>query len=126
MDLICEELHGLVTRGILVEVAHVKAHRTKKEKEKMTTFDRFVTKGNEKAGVLAKAGAMLDEGFMEEARTETVKQGREEVHVALQYAASFHLLVEQWKDCEELEPKPKEKWSFVDKRSEGMEHRTVW
>ena len=29
-----EELHKLVKRGILVEVEHVKAHRTKKGKEK--------------------------------------------------------------------------------------------
>ena len=28
-----EELHSLVERSILVEVEHVKAHRTKKEKE---------------------------------------------------------------------------------------------
>ena len=63
-----EELHELVKkRGILVEVAHVKAHRTKKEKEKMTQYERFVTEGNEKADELAKAGAFLDEGFMAEA-----------------------------------------------------------
>ena len=52
---------------------------------------------------------MMDEGFVAEARVETMKQEREEVHVALQYAASFHCLVEEWKFCEELEPKPKEK-----------------
>ena len=46
-----------------MEVALVKAHRTKKEKEKMTQFVFFVTEGNEKADELAKAGAMLDEGF---------------------------------------------------------------
>ena len=109
-----------------MEVAHVKALRTKKEKEKMTQFERFVTEDNERADELAKAGAMLDEGFMAEARTGTAKQEREEVYVALQYAASFHCLVEQWKDCEELKPKPKEEWSFVDKRSEGMKHRTEW
>ena len=57
---------------------------------------------------MAKAGSMLDEGFMAEVRA-TIKQGREEVYVALQYAASFHCLAEQWKDCEELKPKPKEK-----------------
>ena len=34
------------------------------------------------------------------------------------YAASFHCLVGQWKDCEELRPKPKEKWVFVEKKSE--------
>ena len=61
---IWQELHELVKkRGILVEVAHVKARRTKKEKEKMTHFERFVTEGNEKADELAKAGAMMDEGF---------------------------------------------------------------
>ena len=47
----------LVKRGILVEAAQVKAHRTKKEKEKMTKFERFATEGNEKADELAKAGA---------------------------------------------------------------------
>ena len=72
-----EELHELVKRGILVEVEHVKAHRTKKEKEKMTQLERFVTDGNGKADELAKAGAMLDEGLMAEARAETVKQERE-------------------------------------------------
>ena len=42
---------------------------------------------------------MLDEGFMAEARAET---------------------------SEELRPKPKEKWSFIDRKSERMEHRTEW
>ena len=71
---ILEESHELVKRGILVEVAHVRAHRTKKEKEKMTKFERFVTEGNEKADEMAKAGAMMDESFMAEARAETMKK----------------------------------------------------
>ena len=79
----------------------------------MTQFERFVTEGNEKADGLAKAGAMLDEGCMAEVKADSIKQGREEVYVALQYAAG-HCLAEPWKDCEELEPKPKEKWSFVE------------
>ena len=37
----------------------------------------------------------------------------------LQHAASFHCLVEEWKDCEELKPKPKEKWAFVNKKREA-------
>ena len=49
MDKNWEELLELAKSGILVEVEHVKAHRTKKEKEKMTHFERFVTEGNEKA-----------------------------------------------------------------------------
>ena len=36
----------------------------------------------------------------------------EKRYAALQYAASFHCLVEEWTDCEELKPKPKEKWGF--------------
>ena len=32
--------------------------------------------------------------------------------------------MQEWKECEELKPKPKETWSIVDKRSEGMKHRT--
>ena len=69
---------------------------------------------------------MLDEGFMAEARAETMQQEREEVYAALQYAASFHCLVVQWKDCEELKPKPKEKWIFVDKKSEEAKQVSVY
>ena len=75
--------------------------------EERKEFQRFATEGNEKADELANAGAMLDEEFMAEARAETVQQEREEIYAALQYAASFHCLVEEWKDCEELKPKPK-------------------
>ena len=58
---------------------------------------------------------MLDEGNVVEARAETTHQEREEVYVAPQYAVSFHCLVEQWKDGEELRSKPKEK-GFLSKR----------
>ena len=58
---------------------------------------------------------------MAEARAETMQQEREEVYAALQYAASFHCLVEQWKDCEELKPEPKEKWILVDKNGQQGE-----
>ena len=42
---------------------------------------------------------------------------------ALQHAASFRCLVEHWTDCEELQPKPKEKWISVDKNLEAKKHR---
>ena len=89
-----ESLRSTKAAAYCVEVEHVKAHRTKKYKKEMSHFERFV---NEKADELAKAGAMLDAGFMAEARAKTVQQEREEVCVALQYAASFHCLVEEWK-----------------------------
>ena len=88
-----EALRGLVERGILVEVKHVEAHSTNKEKKDMSHFEKFVSlKAIEKADELAKAGAMLDEGFMAEATAETMQQEREEVYAALQCAACFPLL----------------------------------
>ena len=39
---------------------------------------------------------------------------------------SFHCVVEERKDCEELKPKPKEKWVFVDLKNEVTKHRTEW
>ena len=59
---ILEELHLLMSKAIMVEVEHVKAHCTGKDKREMTHFQKFVIEGNEKADELAKAGAMLDEG----------------------------------------------------------------
>ena len=99
----------LAARDIVVEVQHVKAHRTKNDKKDMSHFEKFATEGKEKADELAKAGAMLDEGFMSEARAKTVQQEREEAYAALPFSASFHCLVDERKDCEELKPKPKEK-----------------
>ena len=60
-----------------MEVEHVKAHRTKKDKKDMSLFEKFVTDGNEKADELAQAGAILDKGFMAEMRATTVQQERE-------------------------------------------------
>ena len=53
------EVHKIHQEGILLEVEHVKAHRTKKEKQEMTLYEKFVTAGNERAGELAKEGAMF-------------------------------------------------------------------
>ena len=60
-----------------MDVEHVTAHRTKKDKKKMSQFEKFVAEGNEKADELAKEGAMLNEGFMAETRAKTVQQERE-------------------------------------------------
>ena len=110
----------------MVEVEHIKAHRTKKDKKEMSHFEKFVTEGNEKADELAKAGAMLDKGFMAEARAKTVQQEREELYAALQKTASFHCLVEEWKDCEEMKPKPKEKVECRGSEKDKSKHRTEW
>ena len=48
------------------------------------------------------------------------------MYASSQHAASFHCLVKEWKDCEELKPKQKETLIFVDTKSEGTKHRTEW
>ena len=45
---------------------------------------------------------------------------------AWQCAVSFHCLVEERKDCEELKSQPKEEWNFVDQTREETKHRTKW
>ena len=90
-------------------VEHVKAHRSKKEKQQKSFFEKFITEGHEKADEQAKDGAMMDGGLMAQVRTSAVQQAREEVYTALQYAANFHCLVEEWQDCEELKTQAKNK-----------------
>ena len=89
----------------------------------MSLFEKFITEGHEKAGELAKEGAMLDERQMAQARASTVQQEREEVYAVLQCAASFHCLVEERKDCEELKPQPKERDAFSWTREQWSQSR---
>ena len=79
----------------------------------MSLCEKFITEGNEKADEPAKGGAMFDGGERAQVGAVTIQQEREEVYAAVHYAASFHCLVEERKGCEELRPKPKEKWESV-------------
>ena len=108
-----------VIRGILVEVEHVKAHRTKKEKEEMTHVEMRQMTWQKQEQCWTK-DSWLKQG------QKTMQQEREEEFLALQYAATFCCLVEEWTDCEELRPEPKEKWVFMEKKSENTTHRTEW
>ena len=112
-------------RDITVEVEHVKAHRTKKAKKEMSHFEKFVTEGNGKADDLANAGAMLDERVYGGSERQCSRSEKRCTQLC-STAASFHCLVEEWTDCEELKPKPKEKLIFVDQKKEGTKHRTEW
>ena len=93
---IWEETHVLMSREILVEVEHVKAHRTKKDKKVMSHFEKFVTDGTEQADELAQAGAMLDEGFVAEARANTVQQ--EEREKCMQPCSTQPAFTAWWKN----------------------------
>ena len=115
---------GFIKKAYWSRSKHVKAHRSKKEKQQMSLFEQFITEGNEKANELANDGAMMDGGEMAKMRTSTVQQKREDVHAALQCAASFNCLVEEWQACKELWAKPKEKCTSVDRQVEAKNHRT--
>ena len=58
------------------QVGHVEAHRTEKERQQMSLFEKFITEGNEKADEQAKKGARLDGGFM--AQQEQARSSRKE------------------------------------------------
>ena len=49
-----EEVRRIRQEGVLQEVEHVKAHRSKKEVEEMKLFERFVTEGSERSDEFAK------------------------------------------------------------------------
>ena len=75
-----------------MEVEQVKAHRTNKGTKEMSQFEKFVVGGYEKADDLAKARAMLDEGFMAETTAKTVQQETEEVYAALRVRSQLSLV----------------------------------
>ena len=49
---------------MLLEVEHVKAHRSMKKKLETSLSERFVTEGNQRAEAMAKVEAILDGGAM--------------------------------------------------------------
>ena len=105
----CEELQLLTSKEILVEVEHVKAHRTEDDKKYMTHFEKFVTDGNEKAGV---SWQRQERCWMKDSwrRPEQKRFSRNEKRCTQPCSTqpAFHCMVEEWKDFEEVKPKPKE------------------
>ena len=72
-------MHRIHQESKFLEVRHVKSHRSKKEKQTLSLFERLVTEGNGRADELAKDGTMLDGGEMVQRRASTVQQKRVEV-----------------------------------------------
>ena len=101
---IWEELHKFRQQDMLIEVEHVKAHRTEKETQQLSLFEKFFTEGNEKADELAKEGAMLDGGVVAQARARTGPAGKRRSVCSFAVCSQFSLLVEVWTECQELEP----------------------
>ena len=115
--------------GTLVEVEHVKAHRTKKEIQQMSLLERFIAEGIEDADELATEGAMVDGGLVAQVRANTVQQEQEEVCAVLQFAASFHSLVEEWTNgriVKSLSTSQQRSGPSRKKKGEARKHRTEW
>ena len=122
-----EESDSLTARKIAVELEHVKAHRTKKEKKDMSHFEKLITEGNEKVDELARARAMLHEGFMYgRSKSSDNAAGARRGARSFAVCSQLSLLGEGMENCEELKPKPKGKWIFVDQGKEETKHRTEW
>ena len=113
---IWEEVRRIHQEGVLLEVEHVKAHRSKKDVQEIKLFEQFATEGHDRAEELTKDGAMLDEAKWLRKMASTLQQRREEVLAASHCSVSFPCLVVECSDCEELKLQPKEKWIVVDKK----------
>ena len=118
-----EELHLLASREISVEVEHVKAHCTKKDKKEISQFEKFVAEGNEEAEELATTGAMRDEGFMAEATPKTVQQEKERRSVRT-LAVRCQLRV--GKIVKSSSRSEKENGFSWTRKGEKTKHRTEW
>ena len=88
----------------------------------MSLSGKFITEGYETADEQAKEGTRV----MAQVRAITIQLEQEDVYAALEHAGSFHCLVEEWIDCEDPTPKPKEKWVFLNRKVEAKKHRTEW
>ena len=113
--LVREEVRSVHQEGMLLEVEHVKAHRSKKEKKDMALFGSLVTEGSERADVLATGGCNAggrngtDQGQHSSAEKEG---GLRDVAVRSQLS----LFRGGKSDCEEVRPMPKEEWISVDQK----------
>ena len=88
------------------------------------TLRGFVADGSEKVDELAKAGAMLDEGFMAEARAKTVQQEREEVYAAFAVCSQLSLFAGRMEGLCRAQAKAKRKVDFRGPEIEETKHRT--
>ena len=94
------------------KVEHVKS--VSKDEEQQMSLDEPATDGATMVG-----------GEMAQIRSSTVQHRREGVYPAVQYAASFHCVLQEWHNCEELKHKPKEKFRGQNVGSQEASYRVV-
>ena len=116
-----EELHCLNSKDIVFEVEHVKAHGTEKERKICRTLRNMLLMAIRKRTSQPNNARYGMKDFIAQARASTVQQESEEVYAALQFAASFHCLVDVWKDCEKNQAEAKRKVNFLGSEKRGGE-----
>ena len=79
----------------------------------MTSEDKLVVEVNDKADGLANDGVEVDGGAMAAVKSLTTEQLRKDINASIEYAAHFHVKVEEWKDKDELVPKRKRNFAFL-------------
>ena len=97
---------------MLLDIEHVKAHRSKKEKHKMTLCEKFVV------DELAKGGALSDGGEMTQITASTVQQ--EEEKRITRPCSKLPAFIVGWRSCTIVKSfkTAKEKWcSLTTRRS---------
>ena len=93
----------------------------RRTRKRCRTLRGFVADGSEKVDELAKAGAMLDEGFMAEARAKTVQQEREEVYAAFAVCSQLSLFAGRMEGLCRAQAKSQKKSGFSWTRNGGDE-----
>ena len=92
----------------------------------MTTEVKLVVEGSEKACELAKHGTEVG-GAMAAAEALTIKQFSKYDYASINYAAHFHVQVEEWKDWDGIVPKEKRNFAIraKEKRMQITQVRTM-
>ena len=122
--LIWEDVRRTPRRNTSGGVEHVKAYRSKKEKQEMTLFERFVAEGKETADELA-----TEQCWMETWRRSGPAQFRREGRRCTRPCSmqlAFTMCCRIGTIVKNLKLQPKEKLTFVDQQWEAAKHRTEW
>ena len=94
----------------------------------MSQFEKFVAEGSERADELAKAGAVLDEGFMAEVRAKTVQQEREKKK-CMQPCSVRQAFTAWWRNGKIVKSssrsQKKNGYSWI-REGDETKHRTEW
>ena len=123
---IWEDLQLSTSEDILVEVEQVKAHRTNKGTKEMSNLRSLSLVAMRKRMTWQRQEQCWTKDSWRKRQQRQSSKREKKCTQPCGYAASFHWLVEEWKDCEELTLKPKAKWNYVDQKSVETKHRTEW